>query len=169
MNANVSTADDRVRDSYVQHTSENAPARSVPCERYISFPEHGGPNNSSADVRPLSNPSSPSRTATLPARCPSPSVMFESQPNGANDEQYILLEECFSGPASQKASTSPTFVVQPSLSHYVSPKFAAQPLSVDGNGHSVHSTVPVNHRVDQDGLSHSAEYFNLAGKLSTAN
>jgi hypothetical protein len=91
--------------------------------------------------------------------------MFELQPNGANDEQYILLEECFSGPASQKASTSPTSAVQPSLSYTAVPKFPAQSQPVDGNSHSA---VPASLRTDQDGLTQSADYFNLTGKLSIA-
>jgi hypothetical protein len=147
----------------MQHLSENAPARNVPCERYISFPEHAvvvPSSSSSADVRPISNPSSPTRAVAQPVRCPSPVVAFESQSNGANDEQYILLEECFSGQASQKVSTSPTMPASNTG------KLPVQSQSVDSSSssHSVHSTANVNHKFDRDGFPQAAEYFNLSGK-----
>jgi len=159
-------ADASGRDAFLHSQSDAAPARSVPYERYISFPEHVVPSNSSADNQQPSNPSSPSHSTGSSARCPSPSLAFESQSHDDNSDQYILLEECFSGPSSQK-STSASVAAPPTHQLLSVTKLPVQAKSNlgDGHGYIAHSTVVANHQLNLVSDSHSpaANYFNLSG------
>ena len=136
------------RESFLHQSSDSASVNTVPYERYISFPEHGAPSSSSPHS---SSPSSPAISSSTMVRSSPPPVSHEQiqMDDSGNDEQYILLEECFSGPTQSSTSTSLTL---PSVQQNIS----FQSIS-SGGSHS-----PGSHAYQH--LRQPVEYCNLSGE-----